>query len=240
MIAIAPQQALLMSSVTGPVFPVEVIRFELTTAAAADFAVHYGHMQQLLRERQLEQQWQHLYSSQFLTQQSEQQQQFQQQLQTLRLQQQNTKGSDDQQQPQLQKISAKVPPDVKSGLMWFGDKAAGGASSQPKGSSGNGSIDAPTGATGAGSTATTTSTAAAAAATAAATASDRIASTATAAVAATTAAVKSAATTTGAVTAVSDSDIRAPVAAIQERLLAHKRKFSNSSAQSDVTEVDDL
>jgi hypothetical protein len=100
-----------VSSVSAPVFPVEVIRCKLTAATAADFAVHYGHLQQLLRERQLEQQWQHLYSTQCLTQQSGQQQQFQQQLKTLKLHQQQSKGSDEQeqqQQPQLQQRSAQV------------------------------------------------------------------------------------------------------------------------------------
>ena len=55
-----------MSAVTAPVFPVEVIRLELTAAGAASFAVHYKHLQQLLCTRQVEQQWQHQYN-QFLT-----------------------------------------------------------------------------------------------------------------------------------------------------------------------------
>jgi hypothetical protein len=124
-----------------------------------------------LRERQLEQQWQHLYSSQFLTQLSEKRQQFQQQLKTLRLQQQDTKGSDEQgeqqQQPQPQQRCAKVPQDVKSGLMWPGIKATAGSSSQPKDSSSSGSDGALTDATGA---ATVSIPAAAAAAAAAGTA----------------------------------------------------------------------
>jgi hypothetical protein len=101
-----------MSAVTAPVFPVEVIRLELTAAGAASFAVHYKHLQQLLCTRQVEQQWQHQYN-QFLTLKGSEQQQFQQQLQTLRLQQQHKRNSDEQQQqPQQQQQSSAQPPPI--------------------------------------------------------------------------------------------------------------------------------